>query len=174
MKKSHKILILIAVLIVAVISITCLVGFTIGGKFGWWHMLLFFLISLVLTMLSLLFVNGKAYLKTSKFREPLVLVTLSIFIAFFAFYGWANFIGASNDAVIYDTIVEYDSQYSRTFTTDIGFLDENGVMQETKDHSVLFDEKNPYPQKGSTITVQQRQGAFGYPVFKIINVKEDK
>lgn len=169
MKKSHKILITIILLICAIIGFVCLIGFTIGGRFGWLHAIIFACISAVISFLSILFINGSDFTKSNKFIEPFVILIIAITVVFNVMYSGINKLSAGNEVITYYTTIEYTS-HGKQLHTDIGFYDRNGNMQEIWDFNQFWTDDESYPEEGVTITVEERQGGFGYPVFKMTRV----
>ena len=169
MKKSHKILITIILLICAIIGFVCLIGFTIGGRFGWLHAIIFACISAVISFLSILFISGSDFTKSNKFIEPFVILIIAITVVFNVMYSGINKLSAGNEVITYDTTIEYTS-HGKQLYTDIGFYDRNGNMQEIWDFNQFWTVDESYPEEGVTITVEERQGGFGYPVFKMTRV----
>lgn len=169
MKRSHKILITVTLLICAIIGFVCLIGFTVGGRFGWLHVIIFACISAVISFLSILFINGIDFIKSNNFIEPCVILIIAITVIFNVMYSGINKLSASNDMITYDTKVEY-SYSGKQLHTDIGFYDRNGNMQEIWDFNQFWTDDESCPEEGATITVEERQGGFGYPVFKMTRV----
>lgn len=169
LKRSHKILITVTFLMCAIIGFVCLVGFTIGDHFGWLHLIIFACVSTVISFLSILFINGKEFTKSNKFFEPFIILVIAITVAFNVMYSGINKLSAGNKVTTYNTVIEY-SYGGKQLHTDIGFYDENGNMQEIWDFKQFWFDDESYPEKGATITVEERQGGFGYPVFKITRV----
>lgn len=169
MAKSHKILITVTLLICAIIGFVCLIGFTIGGHFGWVHIIIFACISAVISFLSILFINGKNYTKSKKFIESFVLLVIAITVAFNVMYSGMNRLSAGNEVMTCDTTIEY-TYTGKQLHTDIGFYDKNGNMQEIWDFNQFWIDDESCPEEGAAITIEERQGGFGYPVFKIISV----
>lgn len=169
MKKSHKILITITFLICAIIGFVCLVGFTIGNRFGWFHLCFFAGISAIISYLSILFINGRDFVKSKKLKEPLIILVIALTVIFNFMYNGINELGAGNEVTTYDTKVEY-SYTGRQFHTDIGFYDKNGNMQEIRDYTQIWTDDESCPEEGAIITIEERQGGFGYPVFEMTRV----
>lgn len=169
MKKSHKIIITLTLLMCAIIGFVCLIGFTIGGRFGWLHIIIFACISAVISFLSILFINGSNFTKSNNFIEPFVLLTITITVVFNVMYSGINKLSAANEVIAYDTTIEYTST-GKQLHTDIGFYDKNGNMQEIWDFNQFWTDDESCPEEGATITVEERQGGFGYPVFKMTRV----
>lgn len=84
-------------------------------------------------------------------------------------YSGMNKLSASNEIITYDTTIEYTSN-GKQLHTDIGFYDRNGNMQEIWDFNQFWTDDESCPEEGVTITVEERQGGFGYPVFKMTRV----
>lgn len=169
MKKSHKILITVTLLICAIIGFVCLIGFTIGGRFGWLHVIIFGCISAVISFLSILFINGIDFIKSNNSIEPFVILIIAITVAFNVMYSGMNKLSAGNEVITYDTTIEYTST-GKQLHTDIGFYDKNGNMQVIWDFNQFWIDDESCPEEGATITVEERQGGFGYPVFKMTRV----
>lgn len=169
MKKSHKILITVVLLMCVIIIFVCLIGFTIGNRFGWLHLIIFACISAVISYLSILFINGINFTKSNKFFEPFIILIIAITIVFNVMYSGINKLSAGSEIIAYDTVVEY-SYSVKQLHTDIGFYDRNGNMQEIWDFTQIWIDDESYPEEGATITIEERQGGFGYPVFKIARV----
>ncbi len=169
MKKSHKILITVVLLMCVIIVFVCLIGFTIGNRFGWLHLIIFACISAVISYLSILFINGINFTKSNKFFKPFIILIIAITVVFNIMYSGINKLSAGSEIISYDTVVEY-SYCVRQLHTDIGFYDKNGNMQEIWDFKQIWLDDESCPEEGATIIVEERQGGFGYPVFKITRV----
>lgn len=169
MKKSHKILITVTLLICAIIGFVCLIGFTIGGRFGWLHVIIFACISAVISFLSILFINGGSFIISNNFIEPFVILIITITVVFNVMYSGVNKLSASNEVITYDTTIEYTIN-GKQLHTDIGFYDRNGDMQVIWDFNQFWTDDESCPKEGAPITVEERQGGFGYPVFKMTRV----
>lgn len=170
MKKSHKILISVTLLICAIIGFICLIGFTIGGRFGWIHVIIFACFGAAISFLSILFINGSDFTKSKKFIEPFVILLVAITIIFGVMYNGINKLSADNKVITYDTKIEYLYTGKGQLHTDIGFYDNNGNMQEIWDFNQFWTDDESCPEEGDTITVEEQQGGFGYPVFKMTQV----
>ena len=169
MKKSHKILMTVTFLICAIIGFVCLIGFTIGGRFGWLHIIIFACTSAVISFSSMLFINGIDFIKSNNFIEPFVILIIAITVVFNVMYSGINKLSAGNEVITYDTTIEYISN-GKQLHTDIGFYDKNGNMQEIWDFNQFWIDDESCPEEGATITVEERQGGFGYPIFKMTRV----
>lgn len=170
MKKSIKILITVILLIFAVIGIDCAVGFTIGGRIRLIHILIIVTVSLVLTFLSILFINGKGYEKSGSYKETLILVTIGLVAVCCVMYTGLNRLSASNDTVVYDTYIESSNHYYRSIFMEIIFEDRDGNMASAYDKNIIWFDDDSYPDEGVPITIRERQGGFGYPVYDIVAV----
>ena len=84
-------------------------------------------------------------------------------------YSGINKLSAANEVIAYDTTIEYTST-GKQLHTDIGFYDKNGNMQEIWDFNQFWTDDESCPEEGATITVEERQGGFGYHVFKMTRV----
>lgn len=170
MNKTYKILITVAMLIFVIIGFVCMVGFTIGNRFGWLHLLIFVIISAIISFLSILFINGMEYVKSRRLTEPFIVLVIAFTVVFNVMYSGINKISADSEAKIYDTTVEYVYNGKGELHASIGFYDKNGNMQEVWDYNFIWFDDETCPEEGATITVEERQGGFGYPVFDLIKV----
>ena len=123
MRKSQKIALIVIALICAVIGFTCLVGFAIGGRFGLLQLILFLLIGTVLSLLSIMLINGKDFVKSKKFVEPFIILAAGLLFVFYFMYGTINNLSADYKSITYDTTIEYVEVATGGIYADIGFCD---------------------------------------------------
>lgn len=170
MKKTDKILITVILLIFAVIGVDCIIGFTIGGEIRLIHIVILVAIHLVLTYLSILFINGKEYEKSDSYKEALILITIGLVAISYVMYGGLNRLSASNDSVVYDTYIEETNSHEKTIFTEIGFRDRNNNLAHAWDKIIIWYDDDTFPREGVPITIRERQGGFGYPVYEIVAI----
>lgn len=169
MSKQNKILITVTVLIVLIIAFTCFVGFTLGGRFNITHLLIFLVIAIFLSVVSIAFINGRSFLKSEKFRLPFIILIIGFVAVFNIMYGFLNYLGQSTDGMVYETEVEYITSYKMAPTT-VGFYDENGEMQELNDWSIINIDDDTAITDGSIIEIKEHKGAFGYTNYEVLKV----
>ncbi len=83
MSRKNKILITVVALIVLIFALTCLVGFTLGGRFGLTHLIIFLVLSIFMSVGSIAFINGKYFWESDKVKAPFVLLIIG-FVAVFS------------------------------------------------------------------------------------------
>mgnify|MGYP002573133606 CR=1 FL=1 len=125
LSRQNRILITVVSLLVFIIILDCIIGFTLGGIFTFKHLLIVTAVNLVFSLLSIWFIEGKDYIKSKKMLEPFVLITvLLVIVSYIAMSGLAH-LGASEQGVEYDTVIE--NCYSlKSPRTTIEFYDRNG------------------------------------------------
>lgn len=170
MKKTDKILITVILLVFAVIGIDCIIGFTIGGEIRLIHIVILVAIHLVLTYLSILFINGKEYEKSDGYKEALILITIGLVAISYVMYGGLNRLSASNDSVVYDTYIEETNTYEKTIFTEVGFRDRNNNLGHAWDKTIMWYDDDSFPEEGAPITIREKQGGFGYPVYELVAI----
>jgi hypothetical protein len=172
LKKQNKILITVVMLIVLIISIDCIIGFTIGGEFRIFHLLITVIVDFLLTALSILFIKGKDFLKSKYSNEAIVLIAILLVVVSYFMYGLLNNIGADQNSITYDTKVEATGSYGKSSYLVLEFYDLNGDLQEVKDYTQFWIDDDTYPEEGSKLTIEEKQGGFGYKIYKILKVND--
>lgn len=170
MKKSNKILITVILLLCAVIGTDCIIGFTIGKKIGAVHILILTAIHLILSYLAIVFIKGSEYKKTTGYKEALIITTIGLVALSAVMYGGFNRLSAGNESVEYETCVEYTDQYRGIMFMQVYFNDMQGNTACVSDKNILWIDEDTYPEDGTPITIREKQGGFGYPVYEIIAV----
>lgn len=74
LNRRGRIIITVVSLSALIIILDCIIGFTMGGFFTVKHWLVVIPINAVLSLLSILFINGKEYIKSKKMLERLFLL----------------------------------------------------------------------------------------------------
>lgn len=169
MSKKNKNLITVVALIVLVFAFTCLVGFTLGGRFVLTHLIIFLVFSIFMSVGSIAFINGKYFLESDKFKAPFILLIIGFVAVFYVMYGALNYLGQSDDGKVFETTVEYTVHYKLSRST-VGFYDYNGEMQELNDRTIVFFDGDTAIVEGSDIEVKEHKGGFGYNTYEVLKV----
>lgn len=109
LSRQNRILITVVSLLVFIIILDCIIGFTLGGIFTFKHLLIVIAVNLVFSLLSIWFIEGKDYIKSKKMLEPFVLITvLLVIVSYIAMSGscFSHFI---------DSLKKVDSNESTFF-----------------------------------------------------------
>lgn len=170
MKKSNKILITVILLLFAVISADCIIGFTIGNKIGAMHIVILTAIHIILSSLAIVFIKGSEYRKTAGYKEALIITTIGLVALSAVMYGGFNKMSAGSESVEYETYVEYTNQYRGIMFMQVYFNDVQGNTACVSDKNILWFDEDTYPEYGTPLTIREKQGGFGYPVYEIIAV----
>ena len=74
LSRQNKILITVISLIILVVITDCAIGFTFGGIFTAKHWVAIIPINIIFALLSIWFIKGKAFNRSKKIIEPLILI----------------------------------------------------------------------------------------------------
>lgn len=81
LNRRGRIIITVVSLSALIIILDCIIGFTMGGVFTIKHWLIVISINAVLSLLSILFIKGKEYIKSKKMLEPFIFITVLLVAA---------------------------------------------------------------------------------------------
>lgn len=172
MKKQNKILITVIILIFAIIGTVCAVGFTIGGKFGYLHLLVFLVISLVFSATSICFIRNKSQLKDRENIEKIILIAICFLAVFYGTYVGLNRFSASNEYITYESSIEYTFVPDKMSRKHIVFLDRNGNECEVVNGNEVWVDELKESADGKRITVKEQTGGFGYKIYSITSIEQ--
>lgn len=166
LSRQNRILITVVSLLVFIIILDCIIGFTLGGIFTFKHLLIVIAVNLVFSLLSIWFIEGKDYIKSKKMLEPFVLITvLLVIVSYIAMSGLAH-LGASEQGVEYDTVIE--NCYSlKSPRTTIEFYDRNGNLQTVYSYMQIWFDDESTPETGAKITIKETKSTFGDTLYTI-------
>ena len=99
LNRRGRIIITVVSLSVLIIILDCIIGFTMGGVFTVKHWLIVIPINALLSLLSILFIKGKEYIKSKKMLEPFIFITVLLVAASCLFmFGLAR-LGADSQGI---------------------------------------------------------------------------
>ena len=167
---------LIAVLVFAlVIAFDFLIGLIIGGS-PYRNIVLFAALSIIISLLCTFAYFGKEKFKQIK-ASLLSVITISflVLLLFAVSYNCFNELTADNNYEEYKATVT-ETLYGRDNHFEVFFTDKNGNEASdeifTLKYIILSDEEEEEMLKaGDTITVREYRGGFGYPIYRISELR---
>ena len=167
-KTLVKITVLLFAGLLLCIGVCCAIGFTVGGAPDLPKQIAFFTVSLLFGILSAIFLKQDKSLS----RVLILLITAIFFVAVCCGYTALNRLSSSEDYIEYQTEITDINYYGKSFCEEICFPDRSGNEAVVIRYNLGIYENDQVPEEGKTITVREKQGGFGYPVYKIINHKK--
>lgn len=170
LNRKNRILIAVVSLLVFIVIIDCVIGFTLGGVFTFKHWLLVTLINSMFSFLSILFIEGKGFVKSSKMREPFVMITILLVMVSFFVMGGLSHLGASQEGIQYDTVIEECYTIGKLPRTTIQFYDQDGELQTVYSYKQVWFDDESVPEIGAKMTIKETKSAFGDTLYTIVKV----
>ena len=169
LNKQNKILITVISLIILIFVTDCVIGFTLGGIFTAKHWFAIIPINIIFALLSIWFIKGKAFIKSKKIIEPLILISVLLVLTSYVVMGGIARLFSNQEGISYDTIIVECYTAGKSPRTEISFYDRNGNLQTIYSYKQIWFDDESVPEKGKTITIKETKSAFGDTLYTIEN-----
>ena len=170
LNRRGRIIITVVSLSALIIILDCIIGFTMGGVFTVKHWLIVIPINAVLSLLSILFIKGKEYIKSKKMLEPFIFITVLLVAASCLFMLGLARLGTESQGIQYDTVIEECCSEPKSPRTTVKFYDKDGNLQTVYVYKQMWFDDESVPETGAKITIKETENAFGDTLYTIEKV----